>query len=141
MKYGFLLMFAFVLIISYQNWFVYVELYYLQLFTIIAYHLNAHIKLSRYVICNYIWHMGSQNYELIFNHLWTLLVGRRLCAVESAARAYPEKIIRVIIDDNSTIEWAPKVLLDIYPNIAVWMFLYLKIVFYSANSSCTHLIF
>ena len=38
----------------YHNWFVYVELYYLQLFTIIAYHLNAHIMLLRYVICNYI---------------------------------------------------------------------------------------
>ena len=34
-------------------------------FTIIAYHLNAHILLFRYAICNYIWHMGSQNYELI----------------------------------------------------------------------------
>ena len=38
MTYGFLLLFAFVWTISYHNWFVYVELYYLQLFTIIAYH-------------------------------------------------------------------------------------------------------
>ena len=30
---------------SYHNWFVYVELYYPQLFTIIAYHLNAQIML------------------------------------------------------------------------------------------------
>ena len=65
MIYGFLLLFAFVWTISYYNWFVYVELYYLQLFTIIAYYLNAHILLFRYVICNYIWHMGSQNYELV----------------------------------------------------------------------------
>ena len=43
--------------ISYQNWFVYMELYYLQLFTMIAYHLNAHIMLLRYVIRKYIWHM------------------------------------------------------------------------------------
>ena len=60
-----LLLFAFVSTISYHNWFVYIELYYLQLFTIIAYHLNVHILLFRYVICQYIWHMGSQNYELI----------------------------------------------------------------------------
>ena len=51
--------------ISYHNWFVYVELYYLQLFTIIAYHLIAHIMLKQYVICNYIWHMRSQNYKLL----------------------------------------------------------------------------
>ena len=65
MTHGFLLLFAFVRTISYQNWFVYVELYYLQLFTIIPYHLSAHIMLLRYVICNYIWHMGSQNYDLL----------------------------------------------------------------------------
>ena len=65
MTYGFLLLFAFVRTFSYQIWFVYVELCYLQLFTIIAYHLNAHIMLLWYVICNYIWHMGSQNYELL----------------------------------------------------------------------------
>ena len=34
-------------------------------FYIIAYHLNAHIMLLRYVICNYIWHMGSLYYELL----------------------------------------------------------------------------
>ena len=52
-----------------KNWFVYVKLYYLQLFTIIAYLLNAHILLFRYVIINYIWHMGSQNYEqMILNN-------------------------------------------------------------------------
>ena len=50
---------------SYDNWFVYIELYYLQLVTIIAYHLNVHIMPLRYVICNHIWHMESQNYELI----------------------------------------------------------------------------
>ena len=64
MTYGFLFWFAFVRTISYHNWFVYLELYYLQLYTIIAYHLNANIMLLYYVICNYIWHMGSQNYEL-----------------------------------------------------------------------------
>ena len=64
MTYGFLFLYAFVRTISYQNWFVNVELYYQKLFTIIAYHLNAHIMLLRYVICNYIWHTGSQNYEL-----------------------------------------------------------------------------
>ena len=41
------------------------KLYYLQLFTINAYHLNANIMLFSYVICNYIWHMGSLYYELI----------------------------------------------------------------------------
>ena len=66
MTHGFLLSFAFVRTIFYPNWFVYVELYFLQLFTIIAFDLNAHIMLFRYVICNYIWHMGSQNYELLF---------------------------------------------------------------------------
>ena len=65
MTYRFLLLFTFVWTISYQNWFVNVELYCLQLFTIIAYHLNAHIMLLRFVICNYIWRMGSQNYELL----------------------------------------------------------------------------
>ena len=65
MTYGFLLLFAFVRTISYEIWFAYIELYYLQLFTIIAYHLNAHIMLLRYVMCNYIWHKGSQNYELM----------------------------------------------------------------------------
>ena len=45
MTYGFLLLFAFVRTISYHNSLGYVELYYLQLFTIIAYHLNAHIML------------------------------------------------------------------------------------------------
>ena len=64
MTYGFLLSFAFVRTIFDPNWFVYVEVYFLQLFTIIAFDLNAHIMLFRYVICNYIWHMGSQNYEL-----------------------------------------------------------------------------
>ena len=54
MTYEFLLLFAFVRTISYQIWFVYVELYYLQLFTIIANHFNAHIMLLGYVICNYI---------------------------------------------------------------------------------------
>ena len=58
-------LFAFVRTISYRNWFVYVELYYLQLFTSIAYLFNAHIMLLRYVMCNYIWCMGSQNYELL----------------------------------------------------------------------------
>ena len=66
MTYGFLLLCAFVRTISRHDWFVYVDLYYLQLFTIIAYHLNAHIMLLLYVICNYIWHMGSQNYELLW---------------------------------------------------------------------------
>ena len=42
------------------------KLYYLQLFTINAYHLNANIMLFSYVICNYIWHMGSLYYELLF---------------------------------------------------------------------------
>ena len=41
----FLLSFAFVWTIFDPNWFVYVELYYLQLLTIIAHHLNAHIML------------------------------------------------------------------------------------------------
>ena len=41
-------MFAFVLTISYHNWFVYEKLYYRQLFTIIDYHLNAHT-----VACSY----------------------------------------------------------------------------------------
>ena len=63
MTYGFLLFFAFVRTISYHNLFAYVELYYIQVFTIIAYHLNAHIMLFSNVICNYIWHMGGQNYE------------------------------------------------------------------------------
>ena len=65
MTYGFLLLVAFLGTISYQHWFVYVKLYYLQLVTMIAYHLHAHIMLLRYVMCNYIWYMGSQNYELI----------------------------------------------------------------------------
>ena len=57
MTYGFLLSFAFVRTNFDPNWFVYVELYFLQLFTIIAFDLNAHINdimLFRYVICNYI---------------------------------------------------------------------------------------
>ena len=66
--YEFLLLFVFVRTISYY-WFVYVKLFYLQLFTIVAYHLNAHIMLLRYVICNYIWHMESQNYELLSHFL------------------------------------------------------------------------
>ena len=65
MTYGFLLLFAFVRIISYQNWFVNVDLHYLQLFTIIAYHLNVRIRILRYVICNYVSHMRNQNYELL----------------------------------------------------------------------------
>ena len=67
MTYGFLLLFAFARTISYHNWFVNVDLYYLQLFTIIAYHLIAHISCSyemSYVITfNII--IGSQYYELI----------------------------------------------------------------------------
>ena len=51
LTYGFLLLYAFVRTISYHNWLVHVELYYLQLFTIIAYHLKAHIIPSQYVIC------------------------------------------------------------------------------------------
>ena len=66
MTYEILLLFAFVRTISYQNWFVYVELYYLQNFTTIAQHLNVHI---RYVICSYLQHMGSQNYELVTFYL------------------------------------------------------------------------
>ena len=45
-------------------------LYYLQHFTIIVYHLNVHIHSYGYVICNYIWHMGSQNY---FMQLFTII--------------------------------------------------------------------
>ena len=76
MTYGFLLLLVFVRTISYHNWFVYVELCYLQLFTIIAYHLNTHIMLLWYVICNYIWHMESQNYELMLE--WILIDGGRV---------------------------------------------------------------
>ena len=76
-SYGFLLLFAFVWTISYHNWFVYAELYYLQLFTIIAYHLNAPIMLLRYVICNYIWPMGSQKYELPSFLLHTTTCGEK----------------------------------------------------------------
>ena len=50
MTYGFLLLFAFVRTISYHNWFVYIELYYLQFFTIIAYHLDTYNALFRYVL-------------------------------------------------------------------------------------------
>ena len=50
---NFYFLFAFLPTISYHNWFVYVKQYYLQLFTIIAYHLNAHIMFLAYVICNY----------------------------------------------------------------------------------------
>ena len=50
MRYGLLLLFAYVLTISYQNWFVYVELYYLVLFTIIACHLNGHN--AHFTICH-----------------------------------------------------------------------------------------
>ena len=69
MTYGFLILFALELTISYRTGFVNVDLYYLQLFTIIVYHLNAHIMLLRYVIYNYIRHMGSQNYEIIIHVL------------------------------------------------------------------------
>ena len=48
MTYGFLFLFAFVQTISYHNWFAYVEQYHLQLFTIIAYHLSAHISYDIY---------------------------------------------------------------------------------------------
>ena len=41
----------------------------MKIFAIIPYHFNAPIMLLRYVICNYIWHMGSQNYELLFMNL------------------------------------------------------------------------
>ena len=63
----FLLLFAFVRTISTDhNWLFYVELYYLQLFTIISYHLHAHIMLLRYVICNYIRHM--EVWIIIYKH-------------------------------------------------------------------------
>ena len=66
MTYEFLFLFAFVRTISYQNWFVNVVLYYLQLFTIIAYHLNAHIMCIPYVICHYISHMWkSESWAII----------------------------------------------------------------------------
>ena len=65
MTYGFLLLFAIVRTISYHNWFVYLELYCLQLFTIIAYHFNKHTMILRYVVWKYIWPMESLNYELI----------------------------------------------------------------------------
>ena len=45
MTYGLLLVLAFIRTISYHNKLVFVELYYQQIFTIIAYHLNAHIML------------------------------------------------------------------------------------------------
>ena len=60
MTYGFLILFAFVRAISYQNWFVNVDLDNLQLFIIIAYHLNAHIILLRYVI----WEVRIMSYFL-----------------------------------------------------------------------------
>ena len=80
MTYGFLLLFAFVRTISYQNWFLNVDLYYLQLITIIAYHLNAHIMLLPYVICNYIWHMGSQNFELLSSFFRAKKI-QEMCAI------------------------------------------------------------
>ena len=79
MTYGFLPLFAFVHTISCQNWFVYVELYYLQLCIIIAYHLNAHIILLRYAICHYIWLMGSQNYELLYYSAWLFWFFKSFC--------------------------------------------------------------
>ena len=81
MTYGFLLFFAFVRTISYHNWIVYLELYYLQFLTIIAYHLNAHIMLLQYVICNYSWHMRSQNYELLCFKIYisSFLTAQKVC--------------------------------------------------------------
>ena len=66
MTYGFLLLFAFVRTISYQNWFDYVELYYLQLFTIMAYHLKARYALTIcHVITFDIWVVRIMSYCLI----------------------------------------------------------------------------
>ena len=76
-------MFAFVRTISYHNWFVYIELYYLQLFTIIAFHLNAHIMLLRYVICNYIWEVCTMSYchSLYVNYCHTYRLFYTSCMV------------------------------------------------------------
>ena len=49
----------------------------MPIFTIIAYHLNG-IMLLRYVICNYIWHIGSQNYELL-RQLRELMINHTSC--------------------------------------------------------------
>ena len=57
MTYGFLLLFVFVWTISYHMWLVYIDLYYLQLFSIIAYHFNLahiiHLQMPYHVI--YMW--------------------------------------------------------------------------------------
>ena len=70
MTYGYLLLLAIVWTISYHNWFVYVEQYYLHLFTIIAYHLNANIMLLRYVICNMSYVIA---YDIWKSELWASL--------------------------------------------------------------------
>ena len=57
MTYGLLLLYAFVRTIP---WIVDVDLYYLQLLTIIAYHLHAHIMLLRYVVTFDIWEVGTK---------------------------------------------------------------------------------
>ena len=62
MTYGFLLLFVFVRTMSCHKLLVYIN--YLKLFTIIAYYLNAHIMLLRYVICDLHMTYGSLNYEL-----------------------------------------------------------------------------
>ena len=63
MTYGYLPWFAFAQTISFQNWFVYEELFYLQLFTINASHLNAHIMLLRYVVITFnIWEVRIMSY-------------------------------------------------------------------------------
>ena len=127
---GSLLLFDFVQMISYHNWFVYIELYYQQLFTIIAYHLNAHIMLLRYVICYYIWYMANQNYELLthmFQKLanqinWTLWLAKwiidDLCLVSvvfitkkplySMSRACYSRALEDIRSKNVVLKWTWK---------------------------------
>ena len=51
------------------DWFVYLKLYYLQLFTIIAYYLNAHIMLfdMSYVITFDIWEIRIMSYYILYS--------------------------------------------------------------------------
>ena len=56
--------------ISYHNSFVYVKLYYLQLFTIIVYRLNVHMSyVNSYDIWKFeLWANESYTYEQILNY-------------------------------------------------------------------------
>ena len=97
--YGFLLLLAFVPTISYHNWFVYVELYYLQPYTIIWMRISCSYDMS-YVITFDIWEVRIMSYSALFLHVFE--ENNPADDIEMIANSCPTKYKRILIENHVT---------------------------------------